>query len=145
MEMSFQHFIKGDNLMSEAVYKGNIETLNSLHYYIGTDNASWVEEQNLIHSICNNNGAFYMKYFMGGTYLNLKNKNGMFPLLHVLIAIHEVYEIISDLSDKTEEESEYLRKIYPFIFQLAKIGASELEGKRVPIQVMEEMLMQRKA
>jgi hypothetical protein len=127
--------------LDQIVYEGEIESLNNLPYYINENNKSWVKEQHIIDYLCNHDGTFYMSYFIGKTYLNLQNNGGSFPMLNTLIAIHEVFEIIADLEIKTKFESNYEKLVYPFIFQLAKIGARKLDRQKTPLHIMEEMLL----
>lgn len=127
--------------MTKIVFKGEIESLNNLPYSIDNNNGSWIKENDIINYLCDSNGVFYMKYFVDKTYLSLQLKDGKFPLLHVLIAVHQVFEIIADTKNKTFSESDYEKLVYPFIFQLAKIGARELGGEKTPLHVMEEMLL----
>lgn len=127
--------------MGNLIYEGNIESLNNLSYSIDSNNNSWIKEEDIISSLCKNNSEFYMEYFTGKTYLNLKNVDGKFPLLHVLIAAHQVFELIADADPKTSDEADYEKLTFPFIIQLAKIGARELGGKKTPLNIMEEMLL----
>lgn len=120
-------------------FEGVIKVANNLPYHIDVL-GSWVNEEDIIHYLCANDDVFYMKYFMGETYLSLKEIDGKFPLLNALIAIHEVFEIIADKESKNGIEIAYEKLLFPFIMQLAKIGAKELGGNRPPLQVMEEML-----
>lgn len=120
------------------IYHSEIETLNNLPYSI--DNESWIKEIDIIKHLCNDNWDFYVKYFMEGTYLNLKRSENQFPLLHTLIAVHEVFELVVEQKVKTETEKTYEMNVWSFIVQLAKIGAKELNGERPPLHVMEEML-----
>ncbi|MED3912862.1 hypothetical protein P4597_27665 [Peribacillus simplex] len=129
--------------MVNKVFEGEIGTLNKLPYYIDKDNNSWIEENDIIDYLCDSNGSFYMKYFIDKTYLNRQNKDGKFPLLHVLIAAHEVFEKVADTKSKTYSETEYEKLVYPFIFQLAKIGANNLGGNKTPLHIMEEMLLKK--
>jgi hypothetical protein len=107
------------------IYSNKIESLNNLPYYIDSKNQSWIQEEDIIVYLCNNNGAFYMQYFIGNTYLNLHNINGNFPLLNVLIAIHEVFEIISDMANKPAEERDFEKRLPVPIY----ISISEDRGK----------------
>lgn len=126
------------------LYKGNINVLNDLPYYlINAEGNTVVKEEDIIKHICDNNGVFYMKYFMGKTYLSLNNNNGEFPLFNVLIATHEVFEVIADLETKGEQELKYEKDFFPFIIQLARIGAKKLDGQKTPLHIMEEMILQK--
>jgi len=122
-----------------SLYEGEIDTLNGLPYQIDT-NDSWVKETDIIKYLCESNGTFYMEYFQGETYLNVNNIDGKFPLINVLVAAHEVFDVISDKENKNKREEKYLKATYPYILQLAKIGAREIDGDHTPISLMEAYL-----
>lgn len=121
-------------------YQGEIETLNNLPYSIGTDSESWIKETDIVNCLCSGDWDFYVRYFMKDTYLDLKRNEDQFPLLHALIAAHEVFEMVVESKVKNETEKSYEKNVWSFIVQLAKIGVKELDGERPPLQVMEEML-----
>lgn len=123
------------------VYEGTIDTLGGLPYHIDAKNQSWIKEEDIIQTLCQEDGVFYMTYFIGKTYIGDHEKEGKFPLLSALIAIREVFEFVADQKDKSETEKNYERRVFPFISQLAKIGVRELFGHRTPLEVMEEMLL----
>lgn len=123
------------------IYEGTINTLNNLPYIIDDKNNSFISEEDIVNYLCSSDSHFFIKYFMGGTYLYQSNVDGKYPLLNALIAVHEVFERIADISDKDLLEKNYERNTFPFIIQLAKIGIAEVYEGRKPIEVMEQMIL----
>lgn len=122
------------------IINGTIGTLNGLPYGMDDKLQARISEEDIMMYVCKGDINFYRSNFGQGLNGKVGETEKMFPLILVLISVFEVYEDLSDKKGNTKEEEEFLRRVYPFISQLAKIGAREVEGNRPPLYVMEEMI-----
>ena len=123
-----------------VLHTGNVKTLNNLPYFIEKGDNTLVDEKDIIDCLCYQDGAFYMEYFVDKTYLSVSEINGRYPLLNVMIATREVFEIVADKEDKRDLEIRFEKDLWRYILMLAKIGIKKGIGDDISLEDMEDIV-----